>query len=197
MKLLMLAFDSVQLEQMPHLAWLVGTGCYGKLDAAVDGDAALRQVAEELTRAGKRVQALDVVSRQNLHAAQELLRSATCDAVQILHASGESTESVDAELGSLFESLDQETAILILWADGSELNFALTASASPLRGEMRTAQVADITPTLVELSGDIVPDWVTGKSLLAFAPPVAGNGGYTRDEEEIIRERLSGLGYIG
>lgn len=193
MKTLMIGFDSVDLERMPHLSWLIGIGCYGKLDGTAAVEAAQRDIAQELARAGKRILTLDGTNRDNLRIARESSRSDTDDCIQIVRVAGDSSD--DAELGTLFESLDADAAILILWADGNAVNFALASSQSRLRGELQTAHVVDLTPTLLELSGDTVPDWVHGKSLLT---PVSAEGaGYTADEEEIIRERLGGLGYIG
>ena len=76
-------------------------------------------------------------------------------------------------------------------------SFILASSNNPLRGEIKDAHILDLAPTLLELSGYDVPNTMQGKSLvLGQAPVTATNTGYTPTEEEIIRERLSGLGYI-
>lgn len=76
-------------------------------------------------------------------------------------------------------------------------SFVLASPNSPLQGEIRGAHLLDIAPTLLELGGYDVPTSMQGKSLLAGQavanPPLDG---YGADEEEIVRERLSGLGYI-
>jgi predicted AlkP superfamily phosphohydrolase/phosphomutase len=69
----------------------------------------------------------------------------------------------------------------------------LAASNCPLRGEIHGAHLLNIAPTLLELGGYDIPSSMQGTSLLSQydrhqAPPVSG--------EDIIRERLSGLGYI-
>jgi predicted AlkP superfamily phosphohydrolase/phosphomutase len=73
-------------------------------------------------------------------------------------------------------------------------SFILVASNSPLQGELAGVHILDLAPTLLELSGYDIPNSMQGKSLVSGkTPPPAG---FTGDEEEIIRERLSGLGYI-
>ncbi len=55
----------------------------------------------------------------------------------------------------------------------------------------------DITPTLLELGGYDVPPAMQGRSLAAGQLVPSENAGPPLfDEEEIIRNRLSGLGYI-
>jgi predicted AlkP superfamily phosphohydrolase/phosphomutase len=73
--------------------------------------------------------------------------------------------------------------------------FILAAANSTLSGEIEGAHLLDIAPTLLELAGSDVPDAMQGRSLLqggdaSAAPAISAAG------EEIIRARLSGLGYI-
>ncbi|MCI0378261.1 MAG: alkaline phosphatase family protein [Gemmataceae bacterium] len=74
--------------------------------------------------------------------------------------------------------------------------FILTAPNSPLQGEFEGAHLLDIAPTLLELGGYDVPASFQGRSLVSGVSDGSGNG-WAADEEEIVRERLSGLGYIG
>jgi predicted AlkP superfamily phosphohydrolase/phosphomutase len=77
-------------------------------------------------------------------------------------------------------------------------SFILAASNSPLRGEISGAHLLDIAPTLMDLGGYEVPASMQGRSLVAGRPLEGSpNGDYTSDDETIVRERLSGLGYIG
>jgi predicted AlkP superfamily phosphohydrolase/phosphomutase len=72
-------------------------------------------------------------------------------------------------------------------------SFILAASNSPLSGELAGARLLDIAPTLLELGGYDRPSSMQGRSLIgggAVAPALSPEG------EAIIRERLSGLGYI-
>jgi predicted AlkP superfamily phosphohydrolase/phosphomutase len=73
--------------------------------------------------------------------------------------------------------------------------FILAAPGSPLQGEREGAHLLDIAPTLLELGGyDPLPG-MQGRSLLGAVPSGAG-AVLSGQEEELLRERLSGLGYI-
>jgi len=74
-------------------------------------------------------------------------------------------------------------------------SFILAASNSPLQGEVAGAHILDLAPTLLELGGYDIPNSMQGKSLVS-GKTLAASAGFTGAEEEIIRERLSGLGYI-
>jgi predicted AlkP superfamily phosphohydrolase/phosphomutase len=72
-------------------------------------------------------------------------------------------------------------------------SFILAGSAVTPHGLVEGAHLLDVAPTLLELGGYDVPRSMQGKSLikrLSGEPPVPNRG------EAIIRERLSGLGYI-
>ena len=101
-------------------------------------------------------------------------------------------------------------------------SFLLAGSGLPLSGPVEGAHLLDIAPTLLELGGYDVPESMQGRSLLAGTAKsgyhalcdhehhvehdgdsgcgtnvAAGVGaGLSADDEEIIRQRLSGLGYI-
>jgi predicted AlkP superfamily phosphohydrolase/phosphomutase len=74
-------------------------------------------------------------------------------------------------------------------------SFILAASNSPLTGEVTGARLLDIAPTLLELGGYDVPSSMQGRSLVGGGTP-RPPAGYSPEGEEIIRQRLSGLGYI-
>jgi predicted AlkP superfamily phosphohydrolase/phosphomutase len=76
--------------------------------------------------------------------------------------------------------------------------FILAASTSPLRGEVTGAHLLDIAPTLLDLGGYEIPASMQGRSLVAGQRPASsGTPDYAPDDETIVRDRLSGLGYIG
>lgn len=75
-------------------------------------------------------------------------------------------------------------------------SFILAASNNPLSGEIDGTHILDLAPTLLELSGYDIPDTMQGRSLVTGKGLSAGERGFSAGEEEIIRERLSGLGYI-
>ena len=75
--------------------------------------------------------------------------------------------------------------------------FVLAGLNSPLQGPIEGAHLLDIAPTLLELGGYDVPPAMQGRSLAAGQLVTAGADlARYPDEEEIIRARLSGLGYI-
>ena len=71
--------------------------------------------------------------------------------------------------------------------------FILASRNLPLQGEIKGARLLDLAPTLLELAGTDVPGSMQGRSLVGAAV----RGELTIDQEQIIRERLSGLGYLG
>ncbi len=76
-------------------------------------------------------------------------------------------------------------------------SFILAAPNNPLRGEVEGGDLLDMAPTLLELGGYDLPDSMQGSSLVRGKTLVSpGCTGFSAEEEEIIRERLAGLGYI-
>lgn len=78
-------------------------------------------------------------------------------------------------------------------------SFILASSNNPLRGKVEGSHILDMSPTLLDLCGYDVPNTMQGTSILSKANGNSDNGadgGYSQTEEEIIKERLSGLGYI-
>jgi predicted AlkP superfamily phosphohydrolase/phosphomutase len=74
-------------------------------------------------------------------------------------------------------------------------SFILAAPNSPLCGEVTGAHLLNIAPTLLELGGYDIPRSMQGKPLAQAA--AAHSTGYSTEQEMLVRERLSGLGYIG
>ena len=62
---------------------------------------------------------------------------------------------------------------------------------------MTGARLLDIAPTLLDLAGLEIPVSMQGRSLVADKSRAPEQAGYDEDDEAIIRDRLSGLGYIG
>jgi predicted AlkP superfamily phosphohydrolase/phosphomutase len=76
-------------------------------------------------------------------------------------------------------------------------SFVLAGLNNPLQGPIEGAHLLDIAQTLLELGGYDVPPAMQGRSLAAGQLVIAGTEmPRLPDEEEIIRARLSGLGYI-
>lgn len=74
--------------------------------------------------------------------------------------------------------------------------FILAAPNNPLRGEIEGAKLLDIAPTLFDLGGYEIPEAFQGRSLVSGATGGERDTSIPADREEIIRQRLSGLGYI-
>lgn len=76
-------------------------------------------------------------------------------------------------------------------------SFILAAPGGIPQGEIEGVRILDVAPTLLELGGYDVSEGMQGRSLLlGDTAPIAAGAAYSTDGEEIIRQRLSGLGYI-
>jgi predicted AlkP superfamily phosphohydrolase/phosphomutase len=107
---------------------------------------------------------------------------------------------LDEQVGTILELLDDETIVSVVSAhspDGEQGCFVLAGANNPLHGEVEGAHLLDIAPTLLDLGGYDVPPSMQGQSLVAGqAQQAAPDTGLTDEDEELLRERLSGLGYI-
>lgn len=75
--------------------------------------------------------------------------------------------------------------------------FVLASPQLPPLGEIQGAGLLDIAPTLLDVTGrDRLPN-LLGRSLVEGRDFPNSDGGTTADDEELIRERLRGLGYLG
>jgi predicted AlkP superfamily phosphohydrolase/phosphomutase len=76
--------------------------------------------------------------------------------------------------------------------------FILAAPHNPLHGAIADVHLLDIAPTLLELGGYDRPPSMQGRPLTSGrAPTPPGGAGYSAQEEIEVRDRLSGLGYLG
>jgi predicted AlkP superfamily phosphohydrolase/phosphomutase len=75
-------------------------------------------------------------------------------------------------------------------------SFILTGTGIPLQGEVGGVRLLDIAPTLLELGGYDIPNSMQGRSLAAGMMQGIGDMPIPASAEEIVRERLRGLGYI-
>jgi predicted AlkP superfamily phosphohydrolase/phosphomutase len=71
--------------------------------------------------------------------------------------------------------------------------FILAGAGVPPAGKVEGARLLDLAPTLLQLGGYEIPGSMQGRSLVAAGVTTP----LTRDQEATIRERLSGLGYLG
>ena len=76
-------------------------------------------------------------------------------------------------------------------------SFALVAPGNPLTGAVDGARLLDIAPTLLDLGGYDIPPSMQGRSLVAgLDRPAVGLEAGDEDDDETVRSRLSGLGYL-
>ena len=75
--------------------------------------------------------------------------------------------------------------------------FVLASANNPLHGELAGAHLLDIAPTLLELGGYDVPTSMQGRSLVAGHAVGSLNPAHSFGDEELVRARLGGLGYLG
>jgi predicted AlkP superfamily phosphohydrolase/phosphomutase len=72
--------------------------------------------------------------------------------------------------------------------------FILAGPNCPLSGEFEGARLLDIAPTLLDLAGYEIPETMQGRSLVAGMEKKNPGGG--SGDEQIILDRLAGLGYV-
>jgi predicted AlkP superfamily phosphohydrolase/phosphomutase len=76
-------------------------------------------------------------------------------------------------------------------------SFILAGRNSYLHGEVNGAHLVDMAPTLLEFAGYDIPASMQGRSLVIDNPQSTNpSATLSEDDEAILRERLSGLGYI-
>jgi len=71
--------------------------------------------------------------------------------------------------------------------------FVMAGPGIPAIGEVKKMTLLDVAPTILSLMGLPVPEDMEGKSLLLKGQDAA----YSREDEEEVRRRLQGLGYLG
>lgn len=72
--------------------------------------------------------------------------------------------------------------------------FVLTAPNCPLSGVVEGAHLLDMAPTLLDLAGYEIPNSMQGRSLVAGMDKKRDDAG--PDDDQIILDRLAGLGYV-
>jgi arylsulfatase A-like enzyme len=63
----------------------------------------------------------------------------------------------------------------------------------PAIGEVKNMTLLDVAPTILSLTGLPIPEDMEGQSLLQKGKEAA----YSEEDEEEVRKRLQGLGYLG
>lgn len=100
---------------------------------------------------------------------------------------------LDEEVGKLLENLSEDALAAIVAAPGDRPEaFILAAPHLPPFGAIEGVKPVDLVATLLELAGlPPLPD-AQGRNILADRLAAE-----TGDDDELVRERLRGLGYIG
>jgi hypothetical protein len=108
--------------------------------------------------------------------------------------------NLDEQIGKVIELLDEDTLIVLLSSFGIHCPdgcFIIAAPNNPVRGEMKNLHLFDIAPTVLQLAGYTLPPNLPGKSLVEdLGLDDFSSTELSEEEEAILRERLSGLGYI-
>jgi hypothetical protein len=186
-------------ERLETLHRLMDMGLYGELDSSTEWSVLARQENHTLTlleffqQADKQCGDFD-----DFTALQEKLESEDWDYCQLTPASfpakswsADDYLNLENKLGEMLQYLSDDTIISVIGEGG----FVLVSANNPISGEHKDGSTADIAPTLVELAGYPLPASVEGKSWVA-GMELKSTSGLTDEEEAILRERLSGLGYI-
>jgi hypothetical protein len=105
---------------------------------------------------------------------------------------------IDEGLGLLFESLTDDTIVAVLIRPAEVLTgFILAAPFAEPTGEALYASESDLAATLLHLLGLVSGETSEGRLVLRRdRDPGQAGGSLSQDEEAILRERLSGLGYL-
>ncbi|MFO0839379.1 MAG: hypothetical protein U1D55_12750 [Phycisphaerae bacterium] len=187
MRLLVFALDGAPPERLmsdercASVRGLAARACYGPLiDAPVEADAFWRAAG-----LGETPELWPLVREVGGSLRQYAIAADNLDAALL---------AFDAELTRVLENLDAETLFVLLarGAGAPSALFVIADAHMRVAGEVSDARVADLAPTLIELTG-AARRASAGQSLVGRG---GASAGYSADDEAVIRERLSGLGYI-
>jgi hypothetical protein len=205
MKILVLDFKGAEMitifgdERLETLRHLMDMGLFGELEGSSEWDVLARQDNHTLTlleffqQAGKKCG-----NYEDFASLRKSLESGEWDYCQISPASfpaeawsGNDYLNLDRELDEVLQTLSDDTIITVL----GQGCFVLVSVNNPLSGEHKGGTSADLAPTLLGLAGYPLPPGVEGKSWIS-GMELKSSSGLSAEEEEILRERLSGLGYL-
>jgi arylsulfatase A-like enzyme len=192
-------------ERLENLRRLMDMGCFGELKGeACDWNVLARQENHTLTlleflgQAGKHCAGFDdFAALRNKLEAQDWDYCLFTDARLGNASDSAGTRSadeyfrLDRELGEVLQHLSDDTVIAVV-GDGC---FILVSANNPIIGLYSDGSSSDISPTVLELAGYPLPSETEGESWVA-GMELKTTSGLTTEEEAMLRERLSGLGYI-
>lgn len=186
-------------ERLENLHRLVDMGCHGELKSSGDWNVLARQESHTLTlveyfqQADKLcVDTTDPVTlREKLSVGDWDYLQYTASSFPAGNWSTDDYLRLDNDLGEVLQELDDDTSITVLGKDC----FVLVSANNPINGEHKDGSTSDIAPTLVQLAGYPLPSATEGKSWVE-GMELNNSSGLSADEQEILRDRLSGLGYV-
>lgn len=186
-------------ERLENLQRLVNMGCYGGLKNSGEWNVLARQENHTLTLAEYFQQADKLcVDTSDTVTLREKLSVGDWDYLQFTAASypadnwsADDYLRLDNDLGEALQELDDDTSITILGKDC----FVLVSANNPINNEHKDGSTSDIAPTLVQLAGYPLPSVTEGRSWVE-GMELNNSSGLTEDEQQILRDRLSGLGYV-
>lgn len=185
-------------ERLENLRRLMEMGCFGDLDGNprewnVLGrlEAHTLTLAEFLAQAGKELMTFTDFASLHARLASNAWEVCVLDA-SFSPAAGSSDPYPDFDLGlgETLQHLGDDTLIAVL----GDNCFLLVASNNPITG-YQDGSTLDLTPTMLELAGYPLPSNIEGRSWVA-GMALNTTSGLNEDEQAMLRERLSGLGYI-
>jgi hypothetical protein len=207
MKILVLNFQGAVVEalfgdkRLEAIRYLMNMGCYGALQGDItDWEILARHENEALTISMFLEQADKKCARfKDFASLRARLETEDWDYCQLTDAGLKNVVGFNAdeylrleqELGETLPYLNDDTVLAVI----GETCFLLVSTNNPLQGERKDGSVSDIAPTVLELAGYPLPAETVGKSWVA-GMELNSVSGLTDEEEAILRERLSGLGYI-
>jgi len=205
MKVLVLNFQGAEPkilfsdERLETLHRLMDMGLYGELSDSGEWNVLARQENHALTlleffqQAGKQCGNFNdfATLREKLEADDWDYCQLTSASFPVDNWSADDYLNLDNELGEMLQYLSDDTIITVV----GKGCFVLVSANNPTSGEHMNGSATDIAPTLVELAGYPLPSSIEGKSWVA-GMELKSTSGLSEEEEAILRERLSGLGYI-
>jgi hypothetical protein len=185
-------------ERLENLRRLMDMGCFGELEGdPAEWNILARHETHTLTLGEFLVQAgKDVSTIEDFASLQIIFESGVWDCCQLnasFQAGSGSTDPIldfDRSLGDSLQYLTDDTILAII----GENCFVLVAGNNPITG-YQDGSTLDLTPTILELAGYPLPAAAEGKSWVA-GMELNNTSGLSEDEQAMLRERLSGLGYI-
>jgi hypothetical protein len=181
-------------ERLANLRNLMEIGSYGRLGGEDASDPNLGDVI--LAAGGKSLIFQD--PRDCFDRLRQSMTGQPWDCIQLrMDADAcRNLTTLDEELGLLLVLIAEETAVLLVSFPGPGRDgfFILAAPRLPPLGLVEGATWADLVATVLELGGYARPAGLPGRSL---ATGRLQDTTELDEDEAIVRERLSGLGYIG